>query len=35
VDCYDKAIECVDDNGELRVLQEKNKATSVRMMTSM
>ena len=27
VDCYDKAIECVDDNGEPRVLQGKNKAT--------
>eukprot|EP00253_Pinus_taeda_P034511 PITA_34511 len=35
VDCYEKAIECVDDNGEPRVLQGKNKATSVRMVTNM
>ena len=26
-DCYDKAIECLDDNGEQRVLQGKNKLT--------
>jgi len=35
VDCYDKAIECLDDNGEPRVLQGKKKATSVRMVTTM
>ena len=28
-DRYDKSIECVDDNGEPRVLQGKKKATSV------
>jgi len=26
VECYDKSIECVDDNGEPRVLQAKNKS---------
>jgi len=35
VDFYNKAIECVDDNGEPRVFQGKKKATSVRMVTSM
>eukprot|EP00253_Pinus_taeda_P027303 PITA_27303 len=35
VDCYDKAIRCVDDNGEPRVLQGKNKATLVRIVTTM
>jgi len=35
VDCYDKSIECVHDNGEPRVLQGKNKATLVRMVTTM
>ena len=35
VDCYDKVIECVDDNGEPRVLQGKKKATSVRMVAYM
>ena len=35
VDCYDKAIECLDDNGEQRILQGKKKATSVRMVTAM
>ena len=35
VDCYDKAIECVDDDGEPRVLQGKKKTTSVRMVTTM
>jgi len=35
VDCYDKAIKCVDDNGQPRVLQSKNKATSVRMVITM
>ena len=27
VGCYDKAIECVDDNGEPRVFQGKKKTT--------
>ena len=35
VECYDKVIECLDDNGEPRVLQGKKKATSVRMVTTM
>eukprot|EP00253_Pinus_taeda_P005252 PITA_05252 len=35
VDFYDKSIECVDGNGEPRVLQGKKKATSVRMVTTM
>ena len=35
VDCYDKSINCLDDNGEPRVLQGKKKATSVRMVTVM
>lgn len=35
VDCYDKAIECVDDNEEPRILQGKKKATSVMMVTTM
>ena len=35
VDCYDKSIECLDDNGEPRVLHGKKKSTSVRMVTSM
>lgn len=35
VDYYDKAIECVDENGGLRILQGKKKATSVRMVTTM
>lgn len=35
VDFYEKNIECADDNGELRVLQGKKKATSVRMATTM
>jgi len=32
---YDKAIECLDDNGEQRVLQGKKKETLVRMVTAM
>ena len=32
---YDKAIECLDDNGKPRVLQGKKKATSVRMVKVM
>ena len=35
VDCYDKAIECLDDNGEQIFLWGKKKATSVRMVTTM
>jgi len=35
VDCYDKSIEYVDDNGEPRVLQGKKKATPVRMVIVM
>ena len=35
VDCYDKAIECLDDNGEQRVFQGKKKETSIRMVTFM
>jgi len=35
VDCYDKAIECLDDNGEPRVLRGKMKTTLVRMVTTM
>ena len=35
VDFYDKAIECVDDNGEPRVLHDNKKTTSVRMVTAM
>ncbi len=30
VDFYDKAIECLDDDGERRILQEKKKPTSMR-----
>jgi len=35
VNCYDKSIECVEDNGEPRVLQGKKKATSIRMVKTM
>ena len=35
MDCYDKAIECLDENGEQRGLQGKKKETSVRMVTTM
>lgn len=35
VDCYEKFNECVDYNGEPRVLQEKTKSTSVRMVRTM
>jgi len=35
VDCYDKTIECLDDNGEKRILQGKEKDTLVRMVTTM
>jgi len=35
VDCFDKAIECVDDSGEKMTLQWKKKPTSVRLVTAM
>ena len=35
VNCYDKSIECLDENGEPRVLKGMQKATSVRMVTPM
>jgi len=35
VDCYDKATKCFDDNGEQRFLHDNNKATRVRMVTTM
>ena len=35
MDCCDKSIKCVDDNGKPRVLPGKKKATSVRMVTAM
>lgn len=35
VEFYDKSIECVDENGEPRALQDKKKATSVRMVIVM
>ena len=35
VDCYEKAIECMDDDGEKIILQGKKKPTSVRMVTAM
>ena len=35
VECYDKAIECLVDNGEPRVSQGKKKATSFRMVKTM
>jgi len=35
VDCYDKAIKCLDDNEEQRVFPGKKKKTSVRMVTTM
>jgi len=34
VDCFDKAIECVDDSGERELCRERNP-TSVRMVTTM
>ena len=34
VDFYDKVIECLDDNGEKRILQGKKKPTSVRMVST-
>jgi len=35
VDCYDKAIKRVDDNGEPRALKGNKKGTLVRMVTTM
>jgi len=35
VDCYDKAIECLDENGEQRTLRGKKKETSIRMVIDM
>eukprot|EP00253_Pinus_taeda_P017427 PITA_17427 len=35
LDCYEKAIECLDDNGEKRILQGKKKPTLVRMVNAM
>jgi len=35
VDCYDKSIEFLDENGEQRIFQGKKKETSVRMVASM
>ena len=35
VDCYEKFIECLDENEEQRVLRGMKKATSVRMVTTM
>jgi len=35
VEFYDKAIACLDDNGEQRFLQGKKNATSIRMVTIM
>jgi len=31
VDCYDKVIKCLDDNGERRILQGKKNPSSMRM----
>jgi len=35
VDFFKKAVECVDDSVEKRTLHEKNKPTSMRMVTAM
>ena len=35
LDCYEKSIECLDNNGEQIFLQGKNKSISVRMVTTM
>eukprot|EP00253_Pinus_taeda_P021902 PITA_21902 len=35
VDCFDKAIECVEDSGEKRTLHGKKKPTLVRIVTAM
>jgi len=35
VDCFNKAIECVDDSGEKRTIQGKKNPTSMRMVIAM
>lgn len=35
VDCFNKVIECLDDNRERRILQGKKKPTSVSMVSAM
>ena len=35
VNCYENDVECLDDNGENRILQGKKKTTSVGMVTTM
>jgi len=35
VDCYDKAIECLGDNGKSIILNGKRKPTAIRMVTTM
>ena len=35
VDCYEKDIECLDDDGEKKILQGRKKPTSVRMVIVM
>ena len=35
VGCYEKAIECLDDDGEKRILQGEKKLTLVRMVIAM
>lgn len=35
MDCFNKAIECVDDSGEKRTLQRNKKPTSMRMVIAM
>ena len=35
VDCYEKAIECLNDDGKKRILQGKKKPTLVGMVTTM
>lgn len=35
VDCYDKDIKCLNNNGGKRILQGNKKETSVRMVTAM
>ena len=34
MDCFDKAIECMEDTGEKRTLQGKKKPTPVRKVTA-
>jgi len=35
LDCYENIIECLDDDGEKRILQGEKKPTSMRMVTTM